>query len=110
MGCYSPPHFPVYLHRQSVKRCILQTFNSPLIQNPLAMLFNSIFGRKNSTSSTSSQAVKLNKKNHQPRSISFEPLESRGLLTVTTGAIDNDAYDEIRAAYPEFNLPELQAD
>lgn len=40
----------------------------------------------------------------------FEPLESRDLLTVTIGAIDNDTYNEIRATYPEFNLPELQAD
>lgn len=74
------------------------------------MLFNSIFGRKNSTSSTTSKGVKLNKKNHQPRSISFEPLESRDLLTVTTGPVDDAAYDEIRAAYPEFELPEFQAD
>ena len=76
------------------------------------MLFNSLFGRKNSVSSTSSSCkdVKLNKKNHQPRHVAFEPLESRDLLTVTTGSIDGAMYDEIRAAYPDFELPKLQAD
>lgn len=73
------------------------------------MLFNSIFGRKNFASSTSSNGVRANKKNHQPRHFAFEPLESRELLTVTTGSIDNNAYNEIRATYPEFQLPELQA-
>ena len=76
------------------------------------MLFNSIFGRKNSNSSnsSSSQGVKLNKKNHQPRSMTLEPLETRDLLSVTTGAIDNAEYAEIRVQYPDFNLPKLQAD
>ena len=40
----------------------------------------------------------------------MEPLESRDLLTVTTGAIDDAEYTQIRAQYPDFNLPELQAD
>ena len=76
------------------------------------MLFNSIFGRKNSNSSnsSSSKGVKLNKKNHQPRRMTLEPLETRDLLSVTTGAIDNAEYAEIRAKYPDFNLPKLQAD
>ena len=75
------------------------------------MLFNRLFGRKNSDSaSTSSKGVKLNKKNHQPRRMTMEPLESRDLLTVTTGAIDNTEYAEIRAQYPDFELPEQQTD
>ena len=74
------------------------------------MLFNNFFGRKNSASSISSNGVRLNKKNHQPRHFAFEPLESRDLLTVTTGSIDDQTYNDIRAAYPEFELPELQAD
>ena len=76
------------------------------------MLFNNIFGRKNSNSSnsSSSKGVKLNKKNHQPRRMTLEPLETRDLLSVTTGAIDNAEYAEIRAQYPDFNLPKLQAD
>ena len=40
----------------------------------------------------------------------MEPLETRDLLSVTTGAIDNAEYAEIRAKYPDFNLPKLQAD
>ena len=77
------------------------------------MLFNRLFCRKSSDSSansSSSKGVKLNKKNHQPRRMTLEPLESRDLLTVTTGAIDDAEYTQIRAQYPEFELPELQAD
>ncbi|MBQ3351048.1 MAG: right-handed parallel beta-helix repeat-containing protein [Thermoguttaceae bacterium] len=77
------------------------------------MFINSLFGRKNSDSSansTSSKGVKLNKNNHQPRRMTLEPLESRDLLTVTTGSIDDAEYTQIRAQYPEFDLPELQAD
>ena len=62
------------------------------------------FGRKQN--STNSRKAKLNRKSVRTRNLRMEPLESRDLLSVTQGFIDDSAYAALRIQYPDFDLPE----
>ena len=66
------------------------------------------FGRKQNKTN-SRRSAKLNRNAVRTRNLAMEPLETRDLLSVTTGLIDDSAYAELRAQYPDFNLPANQS-
>ena len=66
------------------------------------------FGRKQNKTN-SRRSAKLNRNAVRTRTLSMEPLETRDLLSVTTGLIDDSAYAALREQYPEFNLPAVQS-
>ena len=69
------------------------------------------FGRnRKSNNGRSTSCDKLRCNSVRTRTLFMEPLETRDLLSVTTGMSDNAEYAEIRVQYPDFNLPKLQAD
>ena len=66
------------------------------------------FGRKQNKTA-SRRSAKLNRNAVRTRTLSMEPLETRDLLSVTTGPISDSDYDALRTQYPDFNLPADQS-
>jgi hypothetical protein len=67
------------------------------------------FGRKQN-SNNNRRSAKLNRKSVRSRTLSMEPLETRDLLSVTTGLISTSDYAALREQYPDFNLPADQSE